>query len=342
MGSPPRGEAGRWGGMLDAVPDELLPIRTERLTLRTHTEGDLEALLAYYQDPEVARYLLVHPWTEEYGRQELARLVERTSLNAPSRALALAVEHEGRVIGDVALWATNETGAMGEIGWVFHPGVAGRGFASEAAGALLEIGFGRYGMHRISAQLDARNAASAALCERIGMRLEASHRQDYWSKGEWTDSLVYAALASDHPRDVGDAIVVSAVDLRDAEGRLLTVRKRGTDSFMHPGGKPEPGEAPARCAVREVEEELGLVLDPERLELVAVHRTAAANEAGRPLVASVFRHPTLEEESCPDVTPAAEIEEIRWVDPTQPLPDGSAPLLRLVVGDTTDGEREGR
>ncbi len=315
------------------MPDDLLPIRTERLTLRPHEEGDLEALLAYYSDPEVARYLLVHPWIEEDARREMAKLLGRTSLEAPGRSLALAVEHEGRVVGDVALWATDGAGATGEIGWVFHPDVAGRGFASEAAGALLEVGLSRYGMHRVTAQLDARNAASAALCERIGMRLDASHRQDYWSKGEWTDSLVYAALASDRPRDVGDAIVVSAVDLRDAEGSLLAVRKRGTDSFMHPGGKPEAGETPARCAVREVEEELGLELDPARLELVAVHRTAAANEAGRPLVATVFRHPALEGESRPDVTPAAEIEEVRWVDPAQPLPEDSAPLLRLVVGE---------
>ncbi|MCZ6353685.1 GNAT family protein, partial [Escherichia coli] len=78
------------------------------------------------------------------------------------------------------------------------------------------------------AELDARNSASAALCERLGMRLEATHLQDLFSKGEWTDSLVYAALASDRPRDHGDAIVVSAVDLRDADGHVLTVRKRGT------------------------------------------------------------------------------------------------------------------
>ena len=312
------------------MPD-LLPLRTERLTLRPHSEGDLRALLAYYSDPTVVRFLLTHPWTEEDGRQTLTKLVDRRGLDTPSRALALAVEHEGEVVGDVALWATDETGAVGELGWAFHPAVAGRGLATEAAAALLDIAFGHYGMHRVTAQLDPRNVASARLCERLGMRREALHRQNWWSKGEWTDTEVFAALAIDRPRDVGDAIVVSAVDLRDAEGSLLTVRKRGTASFMHPGGKPEAGETPAHCAVREVEEELGLVLDPTRLELVAVHRTAAANEAGRPLVASVFRHPALEAEARPDVTPAAEIEEVRWVDPSHPLPEDSAPLLRLVV-----------
>lgn len=324
--------ADRRGMLVGVTVDSFLPIRTERLTLRAHTEGDLEVLLTYYSLPGVARYLLFAPWTKGSGREHLAQRVDRLGVDTPTRSLGLVVEHEGRVIGDVVLWATDEVGAKGEIGWVFHPDVSGRGFATEAASALLEVGFVRYGMHRIVAQMDARNAASAALCERLGMRWEATYRQDCWSKGEWTDSLVYAVLATDRPRRPGDAIVVSAVVLADADGFVLTVRKRGTTSFMHPGGKPEPGETPAQCALREVGEELGLVLDPELLELLAVHRTAAANEAGRPLLATVFRHPHLSGESRPGVVPAAEIDEVRWVDPGQPLPVGSAPLLRLLIG----------
>lgn len=315
----------------DVSDDDVFPLRTARLTLRTHAESDLDALLDYYSRPDVTRYLLTHPWTRESGRAALAERLGRTGLDSAARALAVVVEHEGRVVGDVVLWATDPTGTKGEIGWAIHPDVAGRGLATEAAAAVLELGFARYGMHRIVAQLDVRNTASAAVCARLGMRREATLRQDCWSKGEWTDSLVYAALATDRPRDVGDAIVVSAVVLADADGHVLTVRKRGTTSFMHPGGKPEAGESPAQCALREVEEELGLVLDPDRLELVAVHRTAAANEAGRPLIASVFSHPHLSGESRPQVAPAAEIEEVRWLDPAAPLGPDAAPLMRLVV-----------
>lgn len=315
------------------MPTPFLPIRTERLVLRPCAESDLDALLAYHSIPAVARYLRFHTWTREAGRRHLAVRLQRGGIETTTRALALVVEHEGRVVGDVTLWATDEAGAKGEMGWAFHPDVAGRGFATEAAAAVLEAGFAHYGMHRIAAQVDVRNVASAALCERLGMGLEAQHRQDWWSKGEWTDTLVYAALASDRPRDVGDAIVVSAVVLADADGHVLTVRNRGTASFMHPGGKPEPGETPEQCAIREVEEELALVLAPDRLELVAVHRTAAANEAGRALVASVFSHPHLSARSRPQVTPAAEIEEVRWLDPAAALPEDAAPLLRLLVSD---------
>lgn len=57
--------------------------------------------------------------------------------------------------------------------------------------------FRDYAIHRIQANMDARNLASAKLCERIGMRREAHFTQDYWSKGEWTDSYVYAMLEGD-------------------------------------------------------------------------------------------------------------------------------------------------
>ncbi len=44
-----------------------------------------------------------------------------------------------------------------------------------------------------------RNLASARVCERLGMRLEAHLREESWFKGEWGDLLVYAVLASEWP-----------------------------------------------------------------------------------------------------------------------------------------------
>ena len=102
---------------------------------------------------------------------------------------------EGRVIGDMVLMFRGHSQA--ELGWVIHPDFGGRGLATEAARALLDIGFGHYGFHRVWADLDARNTASARLCVRLGMRFEAHRLQDVWSKGEWTDSLQYAVLATE-------------------------------------------------------------------------------------------------------------------------------------------------
>lgn len=126
----------------------------------------------------------------------------------------------------------------------------------------------------------------------------------------------------------GDAglIVVSAVVLRDEAGRILTVRKRGTDRFMLPGGKPEPGETPLETAVREVGEELQITLNPDDLALIGVVRAAAVNEAGFQVEGTTYR--ALSPVVADDLAAAAEIEEIRWLDVTvEPLPDDLAPML---------------
>jgi aminoglycoside 6'-N-acetyltransferase len=177
-----------------------LPIRTERLLLRTHREDDLEALLGYYSDPEVARYIPWQPWTRADAEEHLQRRVERTGLGGPDDVLGLVVERAGEVIGDVVLWPADDTHERGEIGWAFHPAAAGQGYATEAVRALIDTAFATYGMHRVIAQLDARNAASARLCERVGMTREAYLREDCWTKGAWVDMLVYGLLATEWPR----------------------------------------------------------------------------------------------------------------------------------------------
>lgn len=135
-----------------------------------------------------------------------------------------------------------------------------------------------------------------------------------------------ADARTDVPADV-EVLVITAVCLRDADGALLTVRKRGTDRFMLVGGKPDPGESPAAAAVREVAEEVGLRLGPDQLRPLGEFAAPAANETGTWVRCTVFTAPLT---GRPE--PLAEIEELRW----QPLDDASlatlprdlAPLLR--------------
>ncbi|MGL5930326.1 MAG: NUDIX hydrolase [Dermatophilaceae bacterium] len=117
-------------------------------------------------------------------------------------------------------------------------------------------------------------------------------------------------------------IEVSAVVLRDVRGRVLTVRKRGSHRFMLPGGKPEPGETAANAAVRECLEELSAQLSPTLLVRLGTFVADAANEGGRRVQAEVFEHPMVRVDG-----PAAELEELRWLDPDAPLPLDLAPLL---------------
>lgn len=131
-----------------------------------------------------------------------------------------------------------------------------------------------------------------------------------------------------------EPIRVSAVVLRDADGLVLTVRKRGTTRFMFPGGKLEPGESAAAAAVRETDEELGVHLAESDLRPLGTFLAAAANEPDRMVEAVVFAHPGVAV-----TAPAGEIEELRWQPTSGPYPPDVAPLLAEHVLPALDPHR---
>ncbi|WDY59089.1 NUDIX hydrolase [Pseudomonas sp. PSKL.D1] len=120
-----------------------------------------------------------------------------------------------------------------------------------------------------------------------------------------------------------DIIRIAAALLIDGQGRTLLVRKRGTQAFMQPGGKIDATETPAQALVRELHEELGLRIDPAGARHLGQFSAPAANEPGCEVHAELFRVDT-----CDAVNPAAEIEEVIWLEPGQPVVVQLAPLTR--------------
>lgn len=117
-------------------------------------------------------------------------------------------------------------------------------------------------------------------------------------------------------------IHVSAAVIVDAAQRVLVVRKEGTTRFMQPGGKPEPGESAAQTLIRELEEELGLVLHESDLRPLGTFVSAAANEPGHRVVAEAFAA-SIDPRT---VTVQAELAELRWITPADVATLPLAPL----------------
>jgi 8-oxo-dGTP pyrophosphatase MutT (NUDIX family) len=118
-------------------------------------------------------------------------------------------------------------------------------------------------------------------------------------------------------------IHIAAALLLNAQGQTLLVRKRGTTAFMQPGGKIEAHELPIHALARELEEELGLQIDPAQASFLGQFSAPAANEPGFVVHADIFQL-TIDA----DVIPAAEIEEVIWVDPATDPALELAPLTR--------------
>jgi RimJ/RimL family protein N-acetyltransferase len=182
---------------VDAPRRELLtpvppawPLRTERLVLRPFEPGDAAAFVDAWASEEWTSLLLTLPMNPA----EVAEMARRRSNPGDGTFIGLVVEHDGEVVGDSMLHLQGVGLSEGEIGWTLFPQHAGRGYATEAARAVLELAFEHYGLRRVVANLDALNDRSAALCERLGMRRESHRLGDFWSKGRWTDSLDYAIL----------------------------------------------------------------------------------------------------------------------------------------------------
>jgi RimJ/RimL family protein N-acetyltransferase len=179
------------------MPDEnFTELAGERVVLRRFHPGDLTEFVAYRSSPAVARY---QSWGAPYPREEGERFIREIMKDHPDTAgewfqFAVALRATGRLIGDCAAMPRADDPSQCEIGFTLAGRYQGHGYATEAVRLLIGYLFTVRGKHRIFAYCDARNAPSAAVLERLGMRREGHLRESTWAKGEWTDDLLYAVL----------------------------------------------------------------------------------------------------------------------------------------------------
>jgi RimJ/RimL family protein N-acetyltransferase len=166
-----------------------LPVVTERLELRVHRPDDIDDMLQFRSDPEVVRYV---PWPIS-ARADVEQALEKR-LNAGRvdvvgdwLILAIVFRETGQVIGEVLLKNSGQDAA--ELGYALHRSFHGMGLAREAAEAMLGLGIRELGLRRITAELDERNTASAALLERLGFTLLRRFEEEF--KGESCWALEY-------------------------------------------------------------------------------------------------------------------------------------------------------
>jgi len=172
-----------------------LRLETGRLSLRPFEERDAASFAAYRNDPLVAEY---QGWELPYTAQQVAEFVANMRGREPATPgewyqLAIERRDSGAMIGDCAFVVLRD-GRQAEIGFTLARDQQGQGYGVEAVGRLLAYLLGELNLHRVQANCDVLNPASARLMERVGMRREAHLVENVWMKGRWTSEYWYGLL----------------------------------------------------------------------------------------------------------------------------------------------------
>lgn len=143
---------------------------------------------------------------------------------AARRELVFAVLEGGSVVGTCGLRVIRPQLAQGEIGYWIRSDRTGRGYATEAAGALVDVGFDALGLERLELRAGVGNAASRRVAEKLGFRQEGLARQGSRGAEAGYDCLLYGLLATD-PRTRAPA-PLPAVRVRRASPEDLDIVRR--------------------------------------------------------------------------------------------------------------------
>jgi len=176
-----------------------LPIVTERLVLRPFRDEDLDALVAYRNDPEVARY---QDW-DGISRDDalgMVRAQTQTSLGAPGRwqQIAIALATGGELVGDLGLFLSAD-GRSATLGFTLAKRYQGLGLAREALAGLIEALFGGAEVERLEAVTDTRNARAMALLAALGFTV-ASTSDAHFKGGVCREHTYVLPRRADGPR----------------------------------------------------------------------------------------------------------------------------------------------
>jgi RimJ/RimL family protein N-acetyltransferase len=172
----------------------ILPLSTERLLLRVMKPEDAPVLVAYRSDPEVAKF---QDWDMPYVFDE-ASFGEQLQLDdlVVDRWVQVAIEHDGVMVGDLAVNLAHD-GHMPFLGYTLAREHQGKGYASEAAPAMVDAIFEQTHAHKIVATLDPKNYASMRVIEPLGFEFEGILRKHELIRGEWLDDMRMGLLRED-------------------------------------------------------------------------------------------------------------------------------------------------
>jgi RimJ/RimL family protein N-acetyltransferase len=176
------------------MADPLPVLSTPRLVLRPFTQADAPRVQTLASEYEVALNTARIPHPYPKGAAE-AWIAENEAEIAAGKCACFAIVEQatGDVIGAIG-FCLEPQHRRAELGYWLGSAYWNRGYATEAARAILEWAFRELGLERVHAYHYARNVASGRVLQKIGMQREGLLRRHILKWGEFVDEVVYGIL----------------------------------------------------------------------------------------------------------------------------------------------------
>ncbi|WP_299055440.1 GNAT family protein [uncultured Nocardioides sp.] len=169
-------------------------LETARLRLRSFRDSDADDLFALQSDAHVLRYWDAPPWTDPLRAVSFIERCSRIAAESDGVRPAVVDGTDGSFLGWITLNSYDLTFRSASLGFCFAERTWGRGYATEAAGALLAWAFAALDLNRVQAEADTRNTACRRVLEKLGFVLEGTLREDCVVDGVVSDSWVFGLL----------------------------------------------------------------------------------------------------------------------------------------------------
>ena len=138
------------------------------------------------------------PWgpNTESDTQKFIRRAMRYRLSRPRTLyeFAITLKETGKLIGGCGIGKRHQQPKMGMIGYCLNKAYWNKGYGTEAAKALIEFGFTRLALHKISALCNPENIGSNQVLKKSGMKLEGQLKENIALRGKWADEMLYSIL----------------------------------------------------------------------------------------------------------------------------------------------------
>ncbi|WP_082232842.1 GNAT family N-acetyltransferase [Halobacillus massiliensis] len=170
---------------------------TNRLYVRSMTVADSSSLYPIWSDPDVARFMNVHPFKNENEVKDMITYLNQLTEEYSAIRYSIIELNTQQIIGSCGYNSIDYVNAVTEIGYDLAKASWGRGYATEVASALIHYAFTSLQMNRVEAKVEPPNTNSIRVLQKLNFTYEGLLRQAQRSRGRFIDLNIYSRLRSD-------------------------------------------------------------------------------------------------------------------------------------------------